>query len=53
MLNSASGTDADLIRFTATALGSTTAGSFATTLYLDGSLFGLSSYDVDALDVQQ
>ena len=30
----------------------TTAGSFATALFLDGSLFGLSSYDLDAFDVQ-
>ena len=48
-----SGQNEDLFIFYPTALGSTTTGSFATTLYLDGSLFGLSSYDIDGFDVQR
>ena len=48
-----SGANEDIFVFKPTALGSTTAGSFATTLYLDGSLFGLSSYDIDAFDVRR
>ena len=47
-----SGQNEDLFIFNPTALGSTTSGTFDTTLYLDGSLFGLSSYDIDAFDVQ-
>jgi hypothetical protein len=46
------GANEDIFIFKPTALGSTTAGSFATTLYLDGSLYTLSSYDIDAFDVQ-
>jgi hypothetical protein len=48
-----SGANEDLMIFKPTALGSTTSGSFNTTLYLDGSLFGLSAYDIDAFDVQR
>ena len=48
-----SGANEDIFVFKPTALGSTTAGSFATALYLDGSLFGLSSYDIDAFDVRR
>ena len=48
-----SGADEDVFVFQPTALGSTTTGTFQATLYLDGSLFGLSSYDIDAFDVQR
>ena len=48
-----SGANEDLFIFHPTALGSTTAGSYGPGLYLDGSLFGLGSYDVDAFDVQR
>ena len=48
-----SGENEDIFVFKPTALGSTTTGTFQATLYLDGSLFGLSSYDVDAFDVQR
>ena len=48
-----SGQNEDIFIFMPTALGSTTAGSFATTLYLDGSLFSLGSYDIDAFDVRR
>jgi hypothetical protein len=48
-----SGANEDLFIFHPTAVGSTTAGSFGPGLYLDGSLFGLSAYDVDAFDVQR
>lgn len=47
------GQNEDIFIFQPTALGSTTTGSFATPLYLDGSLFGLSAYDIDAFDVQR
>jgi hypothetical protein len=47
-----SGANEDVFVFNPTALGSTTSGTYDTTLYLDGSLFGLSAYDVDAFDVQ-
>jgi len=48
-----SGENEDVFVFHPTALGATTAGTFGSALYLDGSLFGLSTYDVDAFDVQQ
>ncbi len=43
--------DRDIVRFTATSLGNTTAGSFS--MYFDGSDVGLnsSSEDIDALDI--
>jgi hypothetical protein len=47
-----SGENEDIFVFHPTALGSTTTGTFGPGLFLDGSLFGLSSYDVDAFDVQ-
>lgn len=47
------GANEDIFIFRPTALGATTTGSFATPLYLDGSLFSLSSYDIDAFDVQR
>jgi hypothetical protein len=49
----ASGANEDVFVFHPTALGSTTTGSFGPGLYFDGSLFSLSSYDVDAFDVQR
>ncbi|HNS50588.1 MAG TPA: S8 family serine peptidase [Anaerolineae bacterium] len=48
-----SGANEDIFVFRPTVLGSTTAGSFNTTLYLDGSAFNLSSYDVDAFDLRR
>jgi hypothetical protein len=48
-----SGQNEDIFIFNPTALGSTTSGTFDTALYFDGSLYGLSSYDVDAFDVQR
>ncbi len=48
-----SGANEDILIFKPTALGSTTAGTYNTPLYLDGSLFGLASYDIDAFDVQR
>jgi hypothetical protein len=48
-----SGENDDIFVFRPTAVGSTTTGTFATTLYLDGSLFGLSSYDIDGFDVRR
>ena len=48
-----SGENEDIFVFKPTALGSTTSGTFNTTLYLDGSAFSLSSYDIDAFDVQR
>ncbi len=47
-----SGANEDVFIFHPTALGSTTSGSFGPGLFLDGSAFSLSSYDVDAFDVQ-
>ncbi|MBN1135062.1 MAG: S8 family serine peptidase, partial [Anaerolineae bacterium] len=47
-----SGANEDVFVFHPTAIGSTTAGTFGPGLFVDGSLFGLSSYDVDAFDVQ-
>jgi hypothetical protein len=47
-----SGENEDIFVFHPTALGSTTTGTFGTSLFFDGSLFGLSSYDVDAFDVR-
>lgn len=41
-----SGADEDVFVFTPSALGTTTAGTFATTLLLDGSLAGLGANDV-------
>ncbi len=48
-----SGENDDIFIFQPTALGSTTSGTYNTSLYLDGSLFGLSPYDIDAFDVQR
>ncbi len=47
----ASGSDEDVFRFTPTALGSSTAGSF--TLYLDGSAVGIpTGADITALHIE-
>jgi len=48
-----SGANEDIFVFHPMSLGTSTAGTFGPGLYLDGSLFGLSSYDVDAFDVQR
>ena len=42
-----SGANEDVAAFTPTTLGSTTAGTFASSLAFDGSLLGLSSFNVD------
>lgn len=47
------GQNEDIFIFQPTALGSVTAGTFRSPLYLDGSWFGLSSYDIDAFDLQR
>ena len=47
-----SGTKQDIFVFSPTALGSTTSGTYRSTLFLDGSLFGLGAYDIDAFDVR-
>ncbi|NLG28350.1 MAG: tandem-95 repeat protein [Chloroflexi bacterium] len=47
-----SGTKQDIFVFSPTALGSTTSGTYRSTLFLDGSLFGLGVYDIDAFDVR-
>ncbi|MDX1523110.1 MAG: hypothetical protein R3264_15900, partial [Anaerolineae bacterium] len=44
-----SGQDEDLFSCTLTAPGSSTACQFATSLYFDGSSFGLDSHDIDAV----
>jgi hypothetical protein len=46
-----SGANEDVFVFTPSSLGSTTAGTFASTLFFDGSAFGLSANDVNAIDV--
>ncbi len=47
-----SGANEDIFVFTPTSLGSTTSGTYATQLGFDGSLFGLSSYNVDGFFAQ-
>ncbi len=49
----ASGENEDIFVFHPTALGSTTTGTYGPGLFLDGSAFGLASYDIDAFDIQQ
>jgi hypothetical protein len=46
-----SGADEDVFVFTPTATGSSTAGSYASTLHFDGSSLGLAGNDVFAIDV--
>jgi hypothetical protein len=47
----ASGADEDVVVFTPTTLGSTTSGTFSSSLYFDGSTFGLGSNDIAAIDL--
>jgi len=47
----ASGADEDVCVFTPATLGTTTAGAFDSTLYFDGSAFGLAANDVFAIDL--
>lgn len=47
----ASGANEDIVAFTPTTLGSTTAGSFASALAFDGSVFGLGALNVDGFHI--
>jgi hypothetical protein len=44
------GSDEDVFMFTPTQLGSTTAGTFSSTLFFDGSLLGLAGNDLTAIE---
>ena len=44
-----SGANEDVVAFTPTTLGANTTGTFASVLALDGSIYGLSSFDVDGI----
>jgi subtilisin family serine protease/subtilisin-like proprotein convertase family protein len=44
-----SGVNEDVFGFTPTSLGSNTAGSYGSALTLDGSVYGLASFDVDGI----
>ena len=46
-----SGADEDVFVFTPTTLGGTTSGTFGSTLYFDGSAFGLGGNDIAAIDL--
>ena len=46
-----SGADEDVFVFNPTALGATTSGTFSSTLYFDGSAFGLGGNDIAAIDL--
>ena len=46
-----SGADEDVFVFTPTSLGAMTAGTYSSTLYFDGSAFGLAANDVFAIDL--
>jgi len=46
-----SGADEDVFVFTPSSLAATTSGTFASTLFFDGSLYGLGSNDVYAIDL--
>jgi hypothetical protein len=46
-----SGADEDVFVFTPTSIGSTTAGTYSSTLHFDGSAFGLAASDVFAIDL--
>ena len=50
-VTNASGADEDVFVFTPTSTGSVTAGTYSSTLYFDGSAFGLSANDVFAIDL--
>jgi hypothetical protein len=47
----ASGADEDVFVFTPTTLGTSTSGTFSSSLYFDGSTFGLGSNNVAAIDL--
>ncbi len=46
-----SGADEDVFVFTPSSLGATTSGTFGSTLFFDGSLYGLGSNDIYAIDL--
>ena len=46
-----SGQDEDDFRFTPTSTGQTTSGTYDSTLYFDGSAFGLEGNDLSAIDL--
>jgi hypothetical protein len=46
-----SGADEDVFVFTPTTLGSSTTGTFSSTRYFDGSIYGLGANDVFAIDL--
>jgi len=46
-----SGADEDVFVFTPSALGATTSGTYASTLYFDGSTFGLSGNNVSDIEL--
>ncbi|MEX2172176.1 MAG: hypothetical protein WD851_22845 [Pirellulales bacterium] len=48
-----SGADEDVFAFTPSRLGSSTAGSYSSTLFFDGSTFGLGSNDINGIDIPQ
>ncbi len=47
-----SGRDEDVFVFTPSSLGSSTAGTFAATLFFDGSAYGLSGNDIYGIDLR-
>jgi hypothetical protein len=47
----ASGADEDVFVFSPSTLGTSTSGNFDSTLYFDGSVFGLAGNDVSAIDL--
>jgi hypothetical protein len=46
-----SGADEDVFVFTPTTLGSSTTGTFSSSLYFDGSVYGLAANDLFAIDL--
>ncbi len=50
-VTSVSGADEDVFVFTPTTLGSSTTGTYSSTLYFDGSVHGLGANDVFAIDL--
>ena len=46
-----SGANEDVLVFNPTTLGTTTSGSYASTLYFGGSAFGLAESDIYAIDL--
>lgn len=51
-VNGVAGDDEDVFVFDPTLLGSATAGSYEPTLFFDGSLHGLASYDLIGVDIE-